>query len=60
MPRIKIDNKIVISYDYVARDKHWGALSKYLINKHGKEHFIDQQKVEEILFDGFDFLIQNF
>lgn len=60
MPRIKIDNKIVISYDYVARDKYWGALSKYLIDKHGKEHFTDQLKVEEILFDGFDFLIQNF
>ena len=60
MPRIKIDNKIVISYDYVARDKYWGALSKYLIDRHGKEHSTDQQKVEEILFDGFDFLIQNF
>src|SRR5690554_5640269 len=60
MPRIKIDNKIVISYDYVARDKYWGALSKYLIEKHGKEHFSDQQNVEEILFDGFDFLVQNF
>lgn len=60
MPSIKIDNKIVISYDFVARDKYWGALSKHLIDKHGKGHFIDQQKVEEVLLDGFDFLSENF
>ncbi|PZX59149.1 hypothetical protein LV84_01175 [Algoriphagus ratkowskyi] len=60
MPRIKIDNKIVISYDYDARNKYWGALSKYLIKKHGNGHFTDQQKIEEILIDGFDFLVDNF
>jgi len=60
MPRIKIDNKIVISFDYVSRNKHWGALSAYLIKKHGKEHFTNQNKVEQILLDGFNFLSQSF
>src|SRR5690606_38308227 len=48
------------SYDYAARDKYWGALSQYVIDKHGKEHFTDQLKAEEIVCDGFDFLSQNF
>lgn len=60
MPRIKIDNKIVISFDYAARDKHWGALSAYLIEKHGNEHFTEHNKVEQILLDGFNFLTQSF
>ena len=60
MPRIKIDNKIVISFEFAARDKHWGALSTYLIEKHGKEHFTDHNKVEQILLDGFNFLSQSF
>lgn len=60
MPRIKIDNKIVISFDYAARDKHWGALSSYLIEKHGNGHFTDHNKVEQILLDGFNFLSQSF
>ncbi len=60
MPRITIDNKIVINYDYSARDKYWNSLSKYIIEKHGNEHFTDKQKVEEILIDGFQFLCDNF
>lgn len=60
MPRIKIDNKIVISYDFVARDKYWSALSKYLIAKHGNGHYTEQKQVEKILLDAFDFLIENF
>lgn len=60
MPRVKIDNKIVISFDYVARDKYWGALSKHLISKHGNGQYTNQQKVEEILLDAFNFLVENF
>jgi len=60
MPRIKIDDKIVINYDYIAREKYWGALSQYLLKKYGKGHYTDQEKVEEILFDGFNFLVDNF
>ncbi|RRN77923.1 hypothetical protein EIM50_17130, partial [Pseudoxanthomonas sp. SGD-10] len=60
MPRIKIDNKIVINYDFTSRDKYWGALSKHLIEKHGRGHYIEQQKVEEILLDGFQFLCDSF
>lgn len=60
MPRIKIDNKIVIKFDATARDKYWTALSKHLIAKHGKGHFTYQQKVEEILLDAFEFLVQSF
>jgi len=60
MPRIKIDNKIVINYDYTAREKYWGALSKHLLDKHGKDNYTDQEKVEEILSDSFHFLCDNF
>jgi hypothetical protein len=60
MPRILIDNKIVISYDSSARDKYWTALSKYLIEKHGKRDFTEPNKVESILLDAFNFLIDNF
>lgn len=60
MPRIKIDNKIVINYDYTSREKYWGQLSKHLIDKHGKGHYTAQLKVEEILFDSFHFLCDNF
>ena len=60
MPRVKIDNKIVISYDYTAREKYWTALSNHLIKKHGKGHFKDPITVELILLDAFNFLIDNF
>ena len=55
MPRIKIDHKIVINYDFTSRDKYWGALSTHLIKTHGKGHYKEQQKVEEVLLDGFQF-----
>ena len=60
MPRIKIDHKIVINYDFTSRDKYWGALSTHLIEKHGKGHYKEQQKVEEVLLDGFQFLCDCF
>lgn len=60
MPRIYIDKKLVISYDSSAKDKYWTALSQFLIGKHGKNHFTDHQKVEEILLDGFNFLVDKF
>lgn len=60
MPRIIVDNKIVISYDYTAKDKYWTALSKHLISKHGNQHFTDHHQVEKILLDGFEFLVQQF
>ncbi len=60
MPRIKIDNKIVISYDDTARQKYWTALSQFLIDKHGNQHFSKHQKVEEILVDAFNFCANEF
>ena len=60
MTRIKIDNKIVISYESAWGSKYWKYLSTYLIEKHGNEYFTDHTKVEQILLDGFDFLAQNF
>jgi len=60
MPRVKIDNKIVISYDFTAKEKYWPSLSNHLIEKHGNGHFKDHEKVEQILIDGFDFLVENF
>ena len=60
MPRIKIDNKTVISYNHNARTKYWGALSKYIANKHGLGRFRDQQNVEDVLLDGFNFLVDQF
>jgi hypothetical protein len=60
MARIKIDNKIVISYDDVARDKYWKALSKYLIEKYGKVQYSNHKKVENILKDSFQFLVDSF
>ncbi len=60
MPRIIIDHKIVINYDFTSRDKYWGALSTHLIETHGKGHYKEQQKVEEVLLDGFQFLCDCF
>lgn len=60
MPRVFIDNIPVLSYDFTARQKYWTALSQYLITKHGKQHFTEHAKVEEILLDGFQFLVDEF
>lgn len=60
MPRVIIDDKIVISYDYSARQKYWTALSNHIIEKHSKGHYKDQAKVEEILLDSFNYLIDSF
>ena len=60
MPRITIDNKIVINFDSTAREKYWKNLSEYLINKHGNQIFDNQQKVDEMLTDSFSYLVQEF
>lgn len=60
MARVKIDNHVVLTYDMSLRTKYWTALSTYIARKHGKEKFIDHSKVEEILKDGFQFLVEEF
>jgi hypothetical protein len=60
MPRVKIDNKIVISFDYTAREKYWVQMSKYIFDKYGKGSFKDNKRVEAILLDAFNFLITEF
>jgi hypothetical protein len=60
MPRVEIDGKIVISYDHQPKEIYWKKLSEFLIENHGKQAFKEQSKVEEILLDGFEFLIGQF
>lgn len=60
MSRVKIDNKIVISYNFEARDKYWSLLSKFIISKYGKQTFIESKDVEAILLDSFNFLASSF
>lgn len=60
MPRVFIDKIPVLSYDITAREKYWTSLSQYLIAKHGKKNFKQHTKVEEILLDGFQFLVDEF
>lgn len=60
MPRVFIQDIPVLSYDYSAREKYWTALSHYLIYKYGNQRFIEHMKVEEILLDGFQFLVDEF
>jgi len=46
MSRIKINQKIVLDYDCTYRNKYWGELSSFIINKYGKKTYSDPQKVE--------------
>lgn len=60
MARVKIDNNVVLTYDMSLKKEYWSALSAYIAKKHGKEKFTDHTKVEEILKDGFQFLVDEF
>ena len=60
MSRIKINQKIVLDYDCTYRNKYWGELSSFIINKYGKKTYSDPQKVEDILVDSFNFLCDRF
>lgn len=60
MARVLIDNIPVISFEDTASDKYWTALSKFLISKYGEHHFTNHSKVETILMDSFQFLVDAF
>ena len=60
MSRIEINQKIVLDYDYIHRNKYWVELSSFIINKYGKKTYSDPQKVEDILVDSFNFLCDRF
>jgi len=61
MPRVYIDNNLVISYEYdTLRDKYWTVLSKYIIQKYGKGEYREHNIVESILLDCFQFLVDEF
>jgi len=61
MPRLIIDSHPVISYDYnTSREKYWTRLSLFVISKYGKKTFKEHSKVETILLDAFQFLLNDF
>ncbi|MBL7706838.1 MAG: hypothetical protein JNM21_14925 [Taibaiella sp.] len=60
MARIIIDNNLVIRYDGAVESKYWSLLSGYLKTKYGDKEFQNKDDVQEILKDGFDYLIETF
>ncbi len=55
-----VDGLPLLTYNDEARDKYWGQLSQYIIEKYGNHHFTKHEDVESILIDGFDFLVGKF
>jgi hypothetical protein len=60
MARVKIDKQVMLTYDMSLKTNYWPVLSTYIAEKHGKGKFTDHSKVEEILKDGFQFLVDEF
>ncbi|MCK4639656.1 MAG: hypothetical protein KAT33_09565 [Bacteroidales bacterium] len=61
MARIKIDGHLVLSYEHEGyQDIYWNGLSQFIIDKYGKNRYIDNETVESILVDSFGYLIDQF
>lgn len=60
MPRIYIDNHLILSYDTAPSQKYWKLLSTHLIAKYGKGPFQEHQQVEEILLECFKIFTDEF
>lgn len=60
MPRIRIHDFLIISYDISPGDRYWTALSTHLMALYGNETVTDHAQVEAILIDSFKFLCKEF
>lgn len=60
MPRIRIHDIPVISYDISPGDRYWPVLSKHLTDLHGSDKQTEHGKVETMLIDSFKFLCEKF
>ncbi|MFV8269498.1 hypothetical protein ACNQGP_06100 [Flavobacterium sp. GT2N3] len=61
MARIYIDKILVITYEHEKlREIYWQKLSSHIIQKHENSKFSKHEDVELILFDCFNFLVNEF
>lgn len=60
MPRTRIHDILVISYDTSPGDRYWTELSNHIIARHGNATVTDHAIVETILIDCFKFLCDQF
>lgn len=60
MARVKIENNIILSFDYSHKDKYWKDLSAFLIQKYGSGPIKEHQLVETILLDCFHYMVDKF
>ena len=61
MAREKIDGNLILSYETEKyREIYWTALSNYIIGKYKKKEFTEHSKVESILLESFQYLIDEF
>jgi len=60
MPRYLINNIPILWFDEPDHEEYWRSLSNHLINAYGNNSVTDHYAVEEILLEGYNFLINEF
>ncbi|WP_430933223.1 hypothetical protein [Saccharicrinis sp. 156] len=61
MARLNIHGNIILTFEFEAYvDVYWKELSEFIIEKYGNKVFDDNNEVEAILLDSFDFFLKKF